>query len=103
MIITTQKVPTGYKQTDVGIIPKDWDVISYGEAFDFLSTANYSRAELTDNDEVFYVHYGDIHTTWNYFLDFNKHNLPTIEKRKVRTGWNEGVEKFTLSANEGPR
>jgi len=22
------------------------------------------------NDVVFYVHYGDIHTTWNHFLDF---------------------------------
>ncbi|MCK5022547.1 MAG: restriction endonuclease subunit S, partial [Candidatus Aenigmarchaeota archaeon] len=74
----------GYKQTELGIIPEDWDVISYGEAFDFLSTASYSRADLSENDEAFYVHYGDIHTTWNFFLDFKKHNPPTIEKIKVK-------------------
>lgn len=78
------EVKAGYKQTEVGVIPEDWDVISYGEAFDFLSTASYSRADLSDNDEVFYVHYGDIHTTWNHFLDFKKYTLPTIEKIKVK-------------------
>jgi type I restriction enzyme S subunit len=78
------EVKAGYKQTEVGVIPEDWEVISYGEAFDFLSTASYSRADLSDNDEVFYVHYGDIHTTWSHFLDFKKYTLPTIEKIKVK-------------------
>jgi len=79
------EIKKGYKQTELGVIPEDWDVISYGEAFNFLSTASYSRADLSDDDVVFYVHYGDIHTTWNYFLDFKKSTLPTIEKIKVRT------------------
>ena len=78
------EVKAGYKQTELGVIPEDWEVISYGEAFDFLSTASYSRADLSDNDEVFYVHYGDIHTTWSHFLDFKKYTLPTIEKIKVK-------------------
>ena len=27
----------GYKQTKVGIIPEDWEVVKVGEKFDFLN------------------------------------------------------------------
>ena len=30
--IATNGVPVGYKQTEVGVIPEDWEVISIGEA-----------------------------------------------------------------------
>ena len=30
------KIPEGYKQTEVGVIPKDWDVVSLSQAVDFL-------------------------------------------------------------------
>lgn len=75
---------TGHKQTEIGIIPNNWELKTYGECFDFLSTATYSRAELTDNDEVQYVHYGDIHTRWNFVLDISKSFLPTIPPNKVK-------------------
>jgi type I restriction enzyme S subunit len=75
----------GYKQTEVGVIPNDWKLISFGKAFDFLSTASYSRAQLSDNGEVEYVHYGDIHTKWNHFLDFQKNTLPSIEREQLKS------------------
>ncbi len=62
----------GYKQSEIGIIPEDWYLISYGEIFDFLPTATYSRSKLDQNGYSDYVHYGDIHTKWNHFLDFNE-------------------------------
>lgn len=31
MIVDTQKIPTGYKQTDIGMIPVDWDVKIMGD------------------------------------------------------------------------
>lgn len=77
-------IKTGYKQTEIGIIPDNWELKTYGECFDFLSTATYSRDELTDNDEVKYVHYGDIHTKWNFILDISKSILPTIPANKVK-------------------
>ena len=30
------KVPEGYKQTEVGVIPEDWEVVSLGDAVEFL-------------------------------------------------------------------
>ncbi len=73
-----------FKQTDIGLIPSDWEVKSYGDVFQFLKTATYSRAELTENDEIKYIHYGDIHTKWNFYLDFTKYTLPSIPYEKLK-------------------
>ena len=61
-----------------------WVVNTYGEVFDFLTTATYSRADLSDTGEIGYVHYGDIHTKWSSFLDFKKYKLPTIGKNQLK-------------------
>ena len=36
MATTKKKLPAGYKQTEAGVIPADWDLVSYEEAFKFL-------------------------------------------------------------------
>ena len=71
--------------TEVGLIPEDWALISYEDAFDFLSTATYARAELSETGEYGYVHYGDIHTKWVHFLDLSKTTLPKITAEKVKS------------------
>lgn len=78
------QIPAGYKQTEVGVIPEEWEVKTYGEIFEFLTTASYSRAELSDNNNVQYVHYGDIHTKYNFFIDFSKSKLPTINGEQLK-------------------
>ena len=75
---------TTYKNTEIGSIPVDWEVKTYGDIFEYLTTAAYSRAELTEFDEVKYVHYGDIHTKWNFFLDIESSNLPTVQSEQVK-------------------
>lgn len=81
MSTSTQTIPIGYKQTEIGVIPVDWNIVTYDEAFNFLRTAQYSRDQL-GKGQVAYVHYGDIHTKWNYFVDLEQ-SLPTIEDEKV--------------------
>lgn len=66
-----------YKQTEIGTIPGDWDIVSFDRAFLFLATSTYSRAQASGG-AVDYVHYGDIHTRWNSFLDFNNATLPRV-------------------------
>lgn len=61
-----------------------WKMKTYGEVFSFLNTATYSRAELSNDESVGYVHYGDIHTKWNLFLDVKSNNLPTISEQQLR-------------------
>lgn len=74
----------GYKLTNLGVIPIDWDVKSYGQTFTFLSTATYSRAQLIEAGEIKYIHYGDIHTKWNFHLDISLSSLPGIEARQMK-------------------
>ena len=74
----------GFKQTEVGIIPIDWDLVPIGEIFKTLSNATYSRDELTQEGEILYIHYGDIHTKFNYFLNLLKTDLPSITKSQLK-------------------
>ena len=78
------EVKPGYIHTDVGVIPDDWSLMTYGDVFNFLSSATYSRSELTEGDDVKYVHYGDIHTKWDGYLDFSEEYLPTLESGKAK-------------------
>ena len=62
---------------------KGWEVKKLGDVFRFLNTANNARADLLESGEVEYIHYGDIHTRWNCFLDCSKNELPFIDKGKI--------------------
>ncbi len=75
-------VKEGYKLTEIGVIPEDWEVKSYDNVFKFLPTATYSRANLSNNGEIQYLHYGDIHTKYHFILDFRKEILPKISEEQ---------------------
>jgi type I restriction enzyme S subunit len=79
---TMQQLLTG--KTRLSGFTGDWEVRSFGEVFDFLPTANNSRADLSEDSEISYIHYGDIHTKWHSFLDFNVCNVPKIDANKVK-------------------
>jgi len=83
-MVEAMEIPKGFKKTEVGIIPDDWLLASYDEVFDFLTTATYSRAQLTESDTIKYVHYGDIHTKCLHFLDCDKIYLPSIKNELLK-------------------
>lgn len=85
------ELPDGYKLTDIGVIPNTWDTKSYGALFNFLRTATFSRSDLTQSEAVSYVHYGDIHTKLNDYLDLDKVELPTVSS--------EMAKRYTLLAD----
>ncbi len=75
----------GHKRTEVGVIPVDWKVVSFGEVFKFLQTGSNSRADLSDHGDVHYVHYGDLHTKRHpHFLDLFSDRLPKISSEKIK-------------------
>ena len=77
------EIKQGYKQTKVGIIPEDWEVVKVGEKFDFLKTYSNSREDLNNQDDISYIHYGEIHTKHKFYIDFAKFELPKINKSKL--------------------
>ena len=58
----------GYKQTEVGVIPEDWEVDAIGDAFDISGGFSASRDQLSSSGHC-YLHYGDIHRANKSFID----------------------------------
>ncbi|MBU4444337.1 restriction endonuclease subunit S [bacterium] len=45
---TTTKIPKGYKQTELGVIPEDWDVKRLGDIGDTIIGLTYSPNDVVD-------------------------------------------------------
>jgi type I restriction enzyme S subunit len=62
----------------------EWETKTFGEVFDYLPTATNSRSDLTDDEDTFYIHYGDIHTRFHNHLDFTQTQPPRINRARCR-------------------
>ena len=72
------------RKKEIGRFSMEWSEKTFDELFDFLSTGTNSRSDLSLYGDVGYIHYGDIHSKWNKFLDCDKEELPKISKQKVK-------------------
>lgn len=73
-----------YIDEKFGKVPVEWEIKRIDEVFDFYPTASYSRSMLLDEGDCKYIHYGDIHTRFDTFLDISKETLPYIKKDLVK-------------------
>ncbi len=53
-------VPTGYKQTEVGVIPEDWTVLSLGSVFNFKNGLNKGKEYFGFGTSI--INYMDVYT-----------------------------------------
>jgi type I restriction enzyme S subunit len=81
---TFRKPDEFYFDEKFGKVPTGWEIKRVDALFDFYPTASYSRSMLSDNGDYKYIHYGDIHTRFNTFLDISKETLPYINKDMVK-------------------
>ena len=106
LIAKKRQIKQGAMQTllnpyENGRLKEGWGFITYGKAFNFLNTAAFSRAELNHSDECGYVHYGDIHTLWDEFIDFRKYPVPGIDFDKAkRYAWLKEGDIIMADASE---
>ena len=56
----------------------EWETNRLGEIFEFHSTANNPRADLSIVGDIFYIHYGDIHTKFYLYVDFLRDSISKI-------------------------
>lgn len=64
-------------------LPSGWRVVRLGDVFDFLKSYTNSRESLNDYDEISYIHYGEIHKKYKFYLDFRVASLPKIHQNKL--------------------
>lgn len=70
---------TKFKQTEVGMIPCDWEVKTFCELFEVLPNNTLSRAELNKEYGSYKnVHYGDILVEFGEWIDCSNVGLPFI-------------------------
>lgn len=72
-------VNKGYKKTEIGIIPEDWDLCSLEHNFDFYQNNTYARNCMNDiSGMVRNIHYGDVLIKYGAILDCDKESIPFI-------------------------
>ena len=64
---------------------REWGSIRLGDHVTFLRHGVNSRAELTVDGPVKYLHYGDIHTTAGEYLDPDRRQMPSLPAERART------------------
>lgn len=85
----------GYKKTELGFIPNEWEVKRIGDVFDFSGGLSIPRENLT-NEGVNYLHYGDIHKRIENFID-----VDIDEKWLPKISQDFGLIKETVKLNDG--
>ena len=74
------EIKQGYKQTKVGIIPEDWEVVKLGNICKFYKGKGISKENLSE-EGIPCIRYGELYTTYNEKIDnvFSKTNVDIKE------------------------
>ena len=75
MTVETQKIPSGYKQTEVGVIPVDWDVKKLGDIVQFSNGKAHERF-IDDKGDYVVVNSKFISTAGEVFKCSNENLSP---------------------------
>lgn len=75
------EMKSGYKMTEVGVIPEDWEVKEFNETFSVIPNNSLSRDYLnTHAGEYHDIHYGDVLIRYGALLDAGNTEIPFINK-----------------------
>ena len=83
MSVIEQIVPDGYKQTEVGVIPDDWDVSSFDDISSLIGDGIHTTPNYDENGDFYFVN-GNNLVNGSISLDGNtkKTNLTEYKKHK---------------------
>lgn len=93
------QIKQGYKQTKVGIIPEDWEVVYFDDIFIFSTGKNIKQNEASPDFEIPCVRYGELYHMYDEIITkvINKTNLDKSELL-----FSKGNEILLPSAGEDP-
>lgn len=74
-------IPQGYKQTELGIIPEDWEIMTFDELGTFSKGSGVSRAESSTGN-IPCIRYGELYTHHNdYIKAYNSYISKTVASK----------------------
>lgn len=74
-------IPQGYKQTELGIIPEDWEIMTFDELGTFSKSSGVSRAE-SNTGNIPCIRYGELYTHHNdYIKAYNSYISKTVASK----------------------
>lgn len=74
-------LPQGYKQTELGAIPEDWEVKPFSQIFDMYPNNTYPRDCMNDSRGVVRnIHYGDVLIKYPTIVDVGKCAIPYLSE-----------------------
>ena len=72
-------IPQRYKQTELGIIPEDWEITNFSQVFDMYPNNTYPRDCMNDIHGLFRnIHYGDILIKYPTIVDVKNSHIPFL-------------------------
>ena len=81
---SAETIPPGYKQTEVGVIPEDWQIVLMGSLGKFSKGQGISKDEAVSG-EIPCVRYGEIYTHHNDIIRlFNSRISVEVARRSKR-------------------
>ncbi len=91
MALSNQRVPTGNKQTEIGVIPEDWDVVQIGNAIGVYrggSPRPIQQYIAKGSEGVNWIKIGDVSVGAKYIHETEEKIIPEGVKRsrKVNAG-----------------
>ena len=69
MTTATQKIPSGYKQTEIGVIPADWDVKPIKDLATITTGSKNTQDRISDGLYPFFVRSQTIERINSYSYD----------------------------------
>jgi type I restriction enzyme S subunit len=77
-------IPEGYKDSPLGIIPKEWEVKRLNLVFIFIRNNSLSRSELNEfYGKLLNIHYGDVLIKFGSILDTSTTKLPHVNDNVI--------------------
>lgn len=64
---TNANIKQGYKQTSLGILPQEWEVVRLGDICEFLKGKGISKDDLADNG-IPCIRYGELYTIYDEII-----------------------------------
>ena len=74
-------IPKGYKQTELGLIPEDWEIRLFSQTFNIYPNNTYPRDCMNNScGEVRNIHYGDVLIKYPTIVDVEKCQMPYLNE-----------------------